>query len=194
MTSTERFDKHGPSEDARSARIFVFALLLAFFALILQLVSGSNFLQDPDTYWHIAAGRSIWQTGSFPRVDEWSHTFQGHPWIAKEWLSQLLLFGAYSLGGWRAVVLLSACTIAFTYALLYLILSREARLTIAVGVATFAYIFSSTHFLARPHIFSFPLIIIWFSGLVRAVEARTPPSPLLLALMVLWANVHGSLT
>jgi hypothetical protein len=177
----------------RSTFIFIFVLMMAFL-LVLQYLAGDTLLKDPDTYWHIAVGQRIWQTGSPPYVDEFSFTFQGHPWMANEWLIDLLMFSAYNLGGWRALVLLTAFTIAATYSLLYLILSRELRLSVAVGVAITAYVFSMVHFLARPHVFAYPLIIMWFAGIVRAVETKTSPNPLLLAVMVVWANTHGSFT
>ncbi len=194
MNDTERFEDRHLSEDARSASLFVFILLMTFFLLQLLFLTGSNTLQDPDTYWHLAVGRRIWQSGSVPRVDELSYTFQGHPWIANDWLCELLLFGAYSLGGWRTVVLMTACTIAATYALLYLVLSREMRLTVAVGVAAAAYAVSTPTFIARPQIFAFPLVIVWFAGLVRAIDAKSAPTLLLLPVITLWANVHGSFT
>ena len=193
MTSAKRFPSGELNEDAQAACRLVFVLLFAFF-LGNSLFRADTFLNDGDTFWHIAAGARIWHTGSFPRVDEWSHTFLGHPWIANGWLAELILFGAYNLGGWRIVALVSAGTIAATYALLYLILAPKVRLTVAVGVATTAYLFSSGHFLARPHIFSFPLLIIWFSGLVDAIEAKIPPRPYLLLVMLLWANIHGGFT
>ncbi len=194
MSDTERFEDRHLSEDARSASRFVFILLMMFFLLQLLFLTRNNILGDPDTYWHIAVGQQIWQNGSVPRVDELSYTFQGHPWIANDWLCEMLLFGAYSLGGWRTVVLVTACTIAATYALIYLVLSRQARLTVAVGVAVAAYAFSTPTFVARPQIFAFPLVIVWFAGLVRAVEAKASPTPLLLPVMALWANIHGSFT
>jgi len=175
----------------RSISRFVF-VLLAGLLLALQLRDASLLLSDPDTYWHISVGQRIWNSGSFPHIDEFSHTFQGHPWIANDWLIDLLLFGAYSVGDWRTLVLLTACVIAATYALLYLVLSRQLRLSIAIGTATAAYILSSLHFLAQPYIFAFPLVIIWFAGLVSAVESRASPPTLLLPVMVLWANIHGS--
>src|SRR5262245_8131132 len=71
--------------------------LLIFFILITR--DNSVFLKDADVYWHIAAGRMIWQTKALPHVDHLSHTFSGHAWIAKEWLSQLFLYGVYTLAG-----------------------------------------------------------------------------------------------
>jgi len=152
MSAEKRVE--GFNDEARSACQLVFVLLFAFF-LCNSLFRADSFLNDGDTFWHIAAGAHIWNTGSFPRVDEWSHTFQGHPWIANGWLAELILFGSYYLGGWRTVALVSACTIAVTYSLLYHVLVRQMRLTVAIGVATTAYLFSSGHFLAGLTFFLF---------------------------------------
>jgi hypothetical protein len=61
-------------------------------------------------------------------------------------------------------------------------------------MAMIAYALSSIHFLARPHLFSFPLLVLWAGGLIRAVESGKSPNLLLLPLMTLWANLHGSFT
>jgi hypothetical protein len=182
-------------EDARRVSSFIALLLGGFYLLLLcQFRASDYFLRDPDTYWHIAVGRRIWQTGSFPWIDEFSHTFQGQPWIAKEWLSQLIMFAAYSLGGWRCVVLATAVAIAATYVLLFAVMSRQMRLTVAAGIATAAYAFSTGHFVARPQVFADPLIVIWVAALVNAVDVKAPPSAWLLPVMTLWANLHGSFT
>jgi hypothetical protein len=106
----------------------------------------------------------------------------------------LFFFGAYSLAGWRGVTLLAASVVALTYALLFLIMARSMRLTIALGISFAAFVFSLGHFSARPQIFADPLLIVWFACLVRAVEGKRSPSPMLFPLMTLWANVHGSFT
>ena len=91
-----------------------------------------------------------------------------------------MFLGAYSLAGWRGVVLLSALAIAFSYSLLFLILSRQMRLAVAAGIATVAYSFSLGHFSARPQILADPLLILWVAGLVHAVDKKVSPSWLLL--------------
>jgi len=195
MNVAARIDPIVSTRDANRAAAFL-ALLLACFYLVLLcgLDTGDYFLRDPDTYWHVAVGRQIWETAAFPRVDEFSFTFAGQPWIAKEWLSQLILFAAFSVGGWRGVVLVTAVTIAATYALLFLALGRRMRLTVAAGVATAAYMFSLGHFVARPQIFADPLLVVWVATLVNAVDDRTAPPSWLLPVMALWANVHASFT
>src|SRR3954462_7555275 len=96
-----------------------------FLALLLNVVSDDGLLRDPDTFWHIEVGRRILLTGSFPWADEFSHTFQGHPWIAKEWLSQIIFALLYQAGGWTAVVAVSVGAVALTFALLFAELARQ---------------------------------------------------------------------
>src|SRR5437868_2893509 len=47
------------------------------------------------------------------------------------------------------------------------------------------------HVLARPHVLTLPILIIWVGQLVSARSEDRAPSPWLAALMVLWANLHG---
>jgi len=179
-----------PARALLSLSLVLFALLLGF----LLNVVGDLLLGDPDTYWHIAVGRWILRTGSFPWVDHMSHTFEGHPWIARDWLSEIIFALSYEAGGWRAVAGVTLGAIALTFTLLFAELARQMRLTTALSIAMLAFALSSIHFLARPHILAYPILVVWLAGLVRAVESRTPPSLFLLPLMTLWANLHGSFT
>src|SRR5437016_7329341 len=90
-----------PTRALLSLSLVVFGLLLA---LLLNIAPGDGLLRDPDTLWHVGVGRLILQTGSFPWVDHLSHTFEGHPWIAEQWLSQVIFALMYNVGGWSAVI------------------------------------------------------------------------------------------
>jgi hypothetical protein len=48
------------------------------------------------------------------------------------------------------------------------------------------------HVLARPHVFTLPILVAWVTGLVRARSEDRAPAPWLALLMMLWANLHGS--
>lgn len=187
-------DRLRPSdEDVQRAVWFTFVLLVALLLLLyVVLIPGGRLLIDPDLYWHIATGRKIWESRSFPQVDEFSHTFRGHPWIARDWLGDLIFYAAYSLSGLRGVVIVTGGAIALAYALLFLMLARTMRLTIAIGVAAVALALSISHLHARTQIFGDVLIVAWVATLVRAVDTRASPSLMLLPIMTLWANVHGS--
>src|SRR4051794_7908420 len=92
--------------------------LLVFVSILIgQVVNHTYLLTDPDTYWHVVVGRQIWEAGSLPQRDQFSWTFEGQRWIAKEWLSQLMLFAAYYFASWRGVSLIAAAALGLAYAL-----------------------------------------------------------------------------
>jgi hypothetical protein len=155
---------------------------------------NQEFLSDADTYWHIATGKWMLAQRAFPRQDIFSHTAYGQPWVNSEWLAQVILFEHYDLFGWRGLVLLGGLVTALTFALLYVLLARELRSTVALGAAAISFLFASNHFLARPHLLTFPIIVVWTASLARASEENRRPGLWLLPLMVVWANLHGGFT
>jgi hypothetical protein len=166
---------------------------IALFSLSV-FVLNENFLQDPDTYWHIETGRWIWLEYKFPRNDIFSHTIFGQPWTNMEWLSQIILFFSYELMGWHGVIVTTALVLALTFALMYFLLARKLRATVALGATTVSFMFASVHFLARPHLLSYPIIVVWIYSLATACDENRRPSLWLLPLMTLWANLHGAFT
>jgi hypothetical protein len=88
---------------ARSAWALSWPLALGLALFVGLANSGGALLGDPDSHWHIAVGNWILAHGTVPTVDSFSFTFAGQPWIAKEWLSQVLLALAMTrrLGGRR---------------------------------------------------------------------------------------------
>ena len=166
---------------------------MALFVLLLN-TTGLPLLADPDSHWHIAVGKWIFGNGSVPTFDSYSHTFTGQPWIAKEWLSQLLLALADSAGGWGGVAALCAASIGISFALLLRLLLVDIRPLPAMLFTLAAIVLTAPHFLARPHVLAFPVMLLWVAGMVRAVEQKRAPKPLLLLAMLLWANLHGGFT
>jgi hypothetical protein len=164
----------------------------AVYALLLVL--GARLLNDPDVYWHIAVGRWIVEHRAFPHLDVFSATMTGAPWIAKEWLSQLLYAGAHALAGWPGVVVPAAATIAAAFALLAHFLLQKLAPLPALTLVGAAFVLSAPHLLARPHALALPLMVAWVGVLVNAVERGRPPPLALLPVMTLWANLHGSFT
>src|SRR5471030_2910513 len=98
----------------------------------LLLINGGALLNDSDTYWQIAAGKWILDHNAMPRVDIYSFTKAGEPWISTSWLAQVLYAGTYELAGWAGPVILAAASIAITFALLVYILGRRIPSTYAL--------------------------------------------------------------
>src|SRR5947208_12416834 len=71
----------------------------------LALILGACFLVglaphlDTDLWWHLRDGAYMWQHLAFPRTDPYSFTFRGAPWDDHSWLSELLFYGLYQMGG-----------------------------------------------------------------------------------------------
>ncbi len=179
----------------RSAWAVSWPMLLGLAVFVfLNNPTGLPLLADPDTHWHITVGNWILTHGSVPTADSYSYTFTGQPWIAKEWLSQVLLALAFNIGGWGGVTALAAAAIGLTFALLPRLLMRDIRPLPALLFTAAALAMTAPHLLARPHMLVFPLMLLWVAGLVRAVEQKRAPEPLLLVVMLLWANMHGGFT
>lgn len=148
---------------------------------------------DGDTSWHIAAGRWMIAQGRIPQVDPFSFTHVGQPWTAHEWLSELLMAGAFALASWGGLAVLFATMVAGTLALI----AGEGRRQGLSGTAIVVLLLSVfmvlvPYIVARPHLFSWPLLALWTILLLRAREASRAPPWVAALLMTLWANLHGS--
>ena len=157
----------------------------------LALIGGRTLLSDSDAYWQIAVGRWILDHHALPHVDIYSFTRAGEPWTSSSWLAQVLFAASYNLAGWTGPMILAAGCIASTFALLVYILGRRIPAAYAVAVAMAALMLSMGHFLARPHVLVLPIMLAWANGLMSASERSRSPSPWLLPLIALWANLHG---
>src|SRR3954470_20201236 len=118
----------------------------------LVAIGGRTLLIDFDTYWQIAVGQWILDHHALPRVDIYSFTKAGEPWMSSSWLAQVLYAASYNLAGWTGPVVLAASCIAATFALLTHILGRRIPAAFAVMVAIMALMLCKGHFLARPHV------------------------------------------
>ncbi len=159
---------------------------LAVFAAILWPAAVLN---DSDTWWHLSAGDWMLAHRAVPHADPFSWSLRGHPWTAHEWLSEVLMSGAFALAGWPGLMLLTAAAAGLTVFLLARHAARSmSGLALGLLVLGGAALFGP-HLLARPHLLVTPVMALWFSALAR--NGGTPPWRTL-PLITLWANMHGS--
>jgi hypothetical protein len=152
---------------------------------------GGAVLHDPDTFLHIAVGRWIIEHRAVPHHGIFSATMAQAPWVAHEWLSEVLLAGLFDNFGWDGLVAATALCVAAAVAILLRQLLRDLVPVHAMIAAALAVILVIPHVLARPHVFTLPILVAWAAALVRARCEERAPSPWLAALMALWANLHG---
>ncbi|KAA3450354.1 hypothetical protein C7I87_12010 [Mesorhizobium sp. SARCC-RB16n] len=179
--------------DAQRIRL-IFCLFAASITAAALAPSAGSVLKDPDSWWQVKVGLDFLVNRAFPTVDSYSYTFAGHPWIAKEWLGQVFLGLAYRTAGWNGVATLIIAAIGLTVFVTAWFLSASLKPIVAVALTfTLAFLIAPIY-TARPHVFTLPIIVIWTAVLFRAsAEERAPPW-WLLALVVLWANLHATFT
>jgi hypothetical protein len=166
-------------------------LAVAAFAYLLMILIGKKLLGDPDTFLHIAAGNWIWAHGSVPPTDPFSFTFRGAPWVAHEWLSELIFAGTFAALGWVGVVAATATAVALAFGLLVQYLGYFLPRSGVLLAIMSSFLLLAPHLVARPHVLAMPVLVAWIICLERArVRSEAPPF-LALTLMTLWANLHG---
>ncbi|MCL5742820.1 MAG: hypothetical protein M1541_02660 [Acidobacteria bacterium] len=170
-----------------------FILPIAF--IFCRLNGAKTMLADCDTGWHIRAGEWILANGRVPSTDMFSFTMPGAPWYAWEWLWEALFAWINRHAGMAGVVLASVAIISLTFALLFRLVRRKSgNVLIAFVVTMLAMGASSLHWLARPHLFTFLFLVIFYALLERAKDAGDSGRRLLWllpAITVLWTNLHG---
>jgi hypothetical protein len=172
-------------------------LTLIYSAIIFLIIltflewNSSRTLADGDIYWYLVVGDHILHTRYFPTADEYSYTRTGDPWIAKEWLSQILFYISYSIARWFGVVFLTAAVSALASSVLFAWLCRRVRPIVALTMTAVSFSLGMNTLIARSEIFFYLLLTVCACGLVGAVESKKTPwwLPLLVAL---WANLHAS--
>ena len=147
---------------------------------------------DACLHWHV--GEYMLETGHIVRADVFSHTRFGQPVVSKEWLAELIFAVAGRWKGLYGLVVVAALLIATTFALLHRQLVHETgNHAVAIFVALLAAWAACTHWLARPHVFSFLLAVLWGDAL-RRFDRGESACRLLVTLSVLtalWVNLHG---
>lgn len=167
-------------------------VFVSLFALVILL--GPRLLNvDGDLGRHLAVGESILQTGSVPTSDVFSHTLAGEPLTPHEWLSQVIFAAVFRLLGLDGVVLLCALLIGWTFALVYRWAAvRSGQPLAALALTLLAASASSLHWLARPHLFTLLLVVVWTRLLEAIRQGNRAAAWALPAVMVLWVNLHGA--
>lgn len=166
-------------------------LLPIFLACCLR--PGPSFLlSDGDTGWHIRTGDWILQHRAVPRTDLFSFTKSGQPWFAWEWGSDIgmsLLHRACGLAGLTFVTLTLLCVIS---ALLFRLVRRYSGSDfLALALTVVAICGSMLHWLARPHLISWLLLLIFSHLILSAERGDIKALRWLPVLSGLWANLHG---
>jgi len=163
--------------------------LLAIVFFLLLFTMAVRELRDPDFWWHLATGRYIWQTKSIPRHDVFSYTVPHHRWITHEWLSQVIIWALYLLGGLPLLILVAALVITLSFGLVYA--QCEGRPHWAVFTVLLGALASAITWGVRPQMLNV-LLAATFAFLFYQYKIRRRNLLWLYPLLTaLWVNLHS---
>jgi hypothetical protein len=158
--------------------------------VFMALVSDHGYLAD---FWHhLARGRAMAQTGALVDKDQFTFTVFGESFQDVNWLSQLIYFGVFQLGGLALVQVVNASFLAGTLVLLIGVCRRRSGSLFwasLVGAAVFVGIWQVLTI--RPQTFSLFLFVLLLDILERS-ERRPRLLFLPPILLALWTNLHGA--
>jgi hypothetical protein len=137
-----------------------------------------------DTWWQLRAGQEMWARGELLRHDTFSHTVAGAFWPNHEWLSQVVLYGAYAAGGAALVTLLCAVVVTAAWALVWRLTPAPPKTKLLL--VAFVIACASTSWSPRPQVFSLLLVVATVALLRSRRYQWLPP------LFFVWANLHGA--
>ena len=168
------------------------ALAIAVILIPVALGSSATIFNDGDVSWHIATGEWILQHRAIPHTDPFSFTWAGKPWVTMEWLADVMIGGAYRLGGYSGVAAFVTAALMALHAIIFFNAARWLGPWTSVGVVVATDLALIPMMLARPHLIAWVLLAFWTWLMLRAREqGRAPPLAAAL-LMIVWANVHAS--
>ena len=170
---------------------FVLVVLLAAFGIVFLTVFPPTLLVA-DSWLTLVAGREVVENG-LPTTDQLTVLGLGRDWTDQQWGAQVLAYGSYALGGYGLLAVVAAIFAVGAFA----IAAAGAR-SLGAGPRAIVLLFfpvllaAPWTFTIRAQVFALPL----YTGLVwlLASEARHPTRRvyLVVPLLVVWGNVHGS--
>jgi hypothetical protein len=148
---------------------------------------------DPDFWWHLATGRYMSTYHVIPHHDVFSLTAQSHAWITHEWVTELLFYGGWLLGGTQLLILATAAVITLTFGIVYLTARERGASplasTVIIGLAALA---SAHTWGTRPQMLSLLFTALYGLGISRMIARKASAPPIWMPfIMVAWVNLHG---
>ncbi len=138
-----------------------------------------------DTWWLLRAGADIFGTWRVPLVDSYSHTAAGRYWWNHEWLSEVLFYGLFRLGGLPLLAACCAGAVVATWAIVWR--TCRARFELLLIVTGLCLVAAAQSWAVRPQVLSALLFAVVMRLAIDDRKAIWIP-----AVVVLWVNLHGA--
>jgi len=189
-----RVEQHRPTVLARLlANVERNAFLVAALGVCAALqVAVIRTALQADAWYTLVSGRLVAHHG-IPHHDTLTVLSLGRPWVDQQWLAHLALYGLWAAGGLTAVLL---STVLF-YTATYLVLAVSARgrgasdRSVAL-ILVLSFFVGIPNTVLRAQVPAYLLFALVLALLLSDAAHRSRRVYLVLPLLAVWANVHGS--
>jgi hypothetical protein len=147
---------------------------------------------NADIWWHLRNANNLLQYHSFSRIDTYTFTAAGSPWISYEWLSEVAFFLAFKAMGHQGILAVFFTVLVLIFTGVYYRSCRAGADCKDAAIATLGGIcLAGVSMVPRPLLFGW----LCMMGLLLVLDhfRRTGRGLWLLPpLFALWINLHGS--
>ena len=166
--------------------------MLGAFLVGRVFVQARAFVIDPDVWWHIRVGQNILSTHHWPTHDPFSFTVAGTPWLAYEWLGDVVIGSAERFAGVRGLdALLIILASAVMLALYYYATLRSGNSKAGFVSAGLLCSLAFASFNLRPQMFGYLFLVLTLILLEHFRRGKSWALWFLPPLFLIWINTHG---
>jgi len=164
-------------------------VVAAFVVILCVLVRRGG---DPDIFWHLVTGKWMVDHHQLISQDIYTFTVAGKQWVDPEYITEILIYLVFKLGGLTLVSLALGAVTFIGFALIWrrvkLEMSNSIIAAILVGIAGFA---GAAVWGPRPQMITFAFSCLELLWLDRYLHGRSRAVYWLPLVMVAWVNLHG---
>jgi len=150
------------------------------------LFIGLGQISDNSFFTHLATGRLILDDG-IPRHDPYSFTAAGEPWVVQSWLASWLYGWVDSWWGPDGLRVLTGLVTAGIAGITWTLTRPAKSLVGRIVIAALVLAVGTSVWAPRPLLFG-----LLFLGVALLVAEARLPAWVLLPVLYVWVNVHGS--
>jgi len=159
---------------------FATGLLFIGLAVVACLMPAQS-----DTWWQLGTGEEMWHSRQVMLHDEFTHTVAGRYWPNHEWLTQVIFFALYRIGGLPLVTAFCAGAVVTGWAFVSRLTPGPTALRLLLIGCSAAL--TTSVWSVRPQTLSLAFfgVTLWILVCRRHLWVLPP-------LFLVWANLHGA--
>jgi hypothetical protein len=172
---------------------FSFPAMLGTLLVGFVYIARRGFEVDPDFWWHLKVGEGILATHRWPVMDPYSFTAAGQPWMACEWVGDVMFASVERAAGFRGLeALLIGLSAAVLLALYVLSTQRSGNAKASFVTSALLLVLALPVLSMRPQMLGYLFLILTLIALTRFRQGHRGLLWSLPILFLFWINTHGS--